>query len=105
MRRKNNYIMKRLDTPKKVILPNGRTSYAKYQRVPWSQLSPNVIMKRRYRTRAAPKGGRRRRPLRKGQRGGGFLRSLKKIAKNPLVRQIGKPALKKAVNYAPQLYN
>ena len=96
--------MKRLDTPKKVTLPNGRTSYAKYQRVPWSQLPPNVIMKRRYRTRAAPKG-RRRRPVRKGQRGGGFLRSLKKIAKNPLVSQIGKAALKKAVNYAPQLYN
>ena len=70
---------------------------------PRSQLPPNVIMKRRYRRRAAPKG--RRRPIRKGQRGRGFLSSLKKTAKNPLVRQIGKIALKIAVDYAPQLYN
>ena len=52
----------------------------KYQRVPRSQLPPNVIMKRRYRTRAAPKG-RRRRPIRKGQRGWGFLSSLKQNSK------------------------
>ena len=42
MRRKNNYVMRRLDTPKNVTLPNRRTFYAKYQRVPRSQLSPNV---------------------------------------------------------------
>ena len=60
-------------------------------------------MKRRYRTRAARKG-RRRRLIRKGQRGRGFLSSFKKVAKNPLVRQIGKTALKKAVDYAAQLY-
>ena len=96
--------MKRLDTPKKATLPNGRTFYGKYQRVPRFQLPPNVITKRRYRTRAAPKG-RRRGPIRKGQIGQGFLSSLEKIAKNPLVRQIGKTALKKAVNYAPQLHN
>ena len=76
----------------------------KYQRVPRSQLPPNVIMKKRYRTRAAPKG-RRRRPIRKGKRGRGFLSSLKKIAKNPLVRQTEKTALKKSVDYSPQLCN
>ena len=57
--------MRRLDTPKKVTLPNGRTFYAKYQRVPRSQLPPNVIMKKWYKTRATPKG-RRRKPIRKG---------------------------------------
>ena len=77
MRRKNNYVMRRLDTPKKVTLPNDITFYAKYKRVPRSKLPPNVIMKRRYRTRAAPKG-RRRRPIRKGQRGQNFLSSLQK---------------------------
>ena len=56
MRRKNNYVMRRLDTLKKVTL----------QRVPTSQLPPNVIMKRKYKRRAGPKG-RRRRPVRKGQ--------------------------------------
>ena len=32
MRRKNNYVMRRLDTPKKVKLPNSGTFYAKHQR-------------------------------------------------------------------------
>ena len=67
--------MRRLDTSKKVTLPIGRTFHAKYQRVPRSQLPPNVIMRRMYKTRAAPKG--RRRPIRKRQKGRGFLSSLK----------------------------
>ena len=87
--------MRRLNTPKKVTLPKGATFYTKYATVARSQLPPNVIMKRQNRRRVPPKG-RRRRPLRKGQRGRVFLSSLKKIAKNPLVRQIGKE---------PQLYN
>ena len=62
------------------------------------------MMRRQNRRRVATKG-RRRRPLRKGQRGRGFLSSLKKIAKNPLVRQIRKTALKTALKYEPQLYN
>ena len=61
-------------------------------------------MKRRYRKRAASKG-RRRGPIRKGQKGWGFLRSLKTIAKNPPVRKIGKTVLRKAIYYTPQLYN
>ena len=96
--------MRRLNTPKKVTLPNGRTFYAKYARVPRSHIPDNVIMKKKYKRRAAPKD-RRIRPVRKGQRGRGFFSSLKKIDKNSLVRQIGKTALKKAVNYVPQLYN
>ena len=75
MRRKNNYVTRRLDTLKKVILPNGRTFHAKYRRVPRSQLSDYVIMKRRYKRKEE---GRRRRPVRKGQRGQSFLISLKK---------------------------
>ena len=95
--------MRRLDTPKKVTLTNCRTFYDKYQRVPRSQLPPNVIMKRKYKRRVAPKG-RRRRPVRKGQRGRVFHSSFKE-ANNPTVRQLGKTALKKAINYAPLLYN
>ena len=63
--------MRRLDTPKKMTLPNGRTFYAKYQRVPRSQLPPNVIIKTKNR-RKAEHNGRRRRPVREGQRGWGF---------------------------------
>ena len=77
MRTKTNYVMRRLNTPKQLTLPNGRTFYAKYQRVPRSQLPLNIIMKKKYKRKAAPKG-RRRRPVRKGQRGRGFLSGLKK---------------------------
>ena len=55
MRWKNNNVMRRLDTPKRVTLPNGRTFYAKCQRVPRSQLPLNVIMKRKYKRRVAAK--------------------------------------------------
>ena len=47
--------MRRLDIPEKVTLPNGRTFYAKYQSVPRSLLQPNVIMKIKYKRRAAEK--------------------------------------------------
>ena len=61
-------------------------------------------MKIKKKKRAAPKG-RRRRLMRKEQKGQGFPSSFKKIANNPTVRQLGKTALKRAINYAPQLYN
>ena len=38
--------MRRLNTPKNVTLPNGRTCYAKYARVPRSRLPDKVIMKK-----------------------------------------------------------
>ena len=69
--------MRRLEIPQKVTLPNGRNFYAKHEWVPRSQLPPNAIMKRKYRQRATSKG-KRRRPVRKGQRGRDFLSSLKK---------------------------
>ena len=78
--------MRRLDTSKKVALPNDRTFYAQYERVPKSHLPPNVTIKKIYKRRAAPKG-RKRRPVRKGQRDRGFLSSFKKIANNPTVGQ------------------
>ena len=36
MRRKKKLCNEKIDTPKKVTLPNGTTFYAKYQRVPRS---------------------------------------------------------------------
>ena len=41
--------MRRLNTPKKVTLPNGRTFCAKCAIVARSQLPPNVIMRRQNR--------------------------------------------------------
>ena len=88
MRRKNNYEIRKLATPKRVTLPNSRTFLARYKKVPRSELPANVTMTSRYRGRVA--AGRRRRPPRKNQRGSRFFDTLKKIAKNPLVKQLGK---------------
>ena len=83
-RHRETSLRRRLD----VFLPggNGRTFYAKYARVPRSQLPDNVTMKRKYKRRATPKGKRRRTSVRKGQKDWGFLSSLTKIAINPLVK-------------------
>ena len=89
--------MTKLDTSKRVTLPNGRAFHAKYKRVKRSELPPNIILRRNYRQRAAPRGRRRR----VAQQGRGMFSTLKKIAKNPIVRKLAK----KGLSYAPQVYN
>ena len=46
MRRKNNYAMVKLNVPKGVTLPNGRTFVACYKRIPQGELPPNIVMRR-----------------------------------------------------------
>ena len=94
MRRKENYAMKKLDVPKRVVLPNGRTFFALYKRIKREELPPEIIMRRTYRQRAAPRGRRRR------QQGRGIVESAQKALKNPMVRAIAK----KALEYAPGIY-
>ena len=61
MKQKKNYAMMKLNVPKRVALPNGRTFVARYKRIPRDQLPPNIVMRRTYTQRAAPRGRRRRR--------------------------------------------
>ena len=75
MRRKENYPMRKLGVPKRVVLPNGRTFYTRYERIKRQDLPPDIRMKRTYKQRAAPGGGRRRR---RGQQGQGIVSLLKK---------------------------
>ena len=42
-RRKKNYAMVKLNVPKSVILPNGRTFVAQYKRIKRSELPPNIV--------------------------------------------------------------
>ena len=67
MRRKKNYAMMKLNVPKRVTLPNGRTFGARYKRTAQGELSPNIVIRRTYAQRAVPRGRRRR------QRGRGIL--------------------------------
>ena len=59
MRRKRNYAMMKLNVPKRVVLPNGRTFVACYKRISRAELPPNTVMCRTYRQRAVPRGRRR----------------------------------------------
>ena len=95
MRRKRNYAMEKLNVPKRVTLPNGRTFVARYKRISRDDLPLNIRMRRNYRQRAAPRGRRRR------QRGQGIFSFMKKVAKNPMVRALAK----KGIEYAPGIYH
>ena len=86
----------KLNVPKRVTLPNGRTFVARYERIPRDQLPPNIVMRRTYTQRAAPRGRRRRR----AQQGQGIFDFVKKVARNPLVKSIAR----KELEYVPGVY-
>ena len=46
MRPKKNDAIMKLNVPKRVTLPNGRTFVAHYKRIPRDQLPPNMVMRR-----------------------------------------------------------
>ena len=88
--------MMKLNVPKRVTLPNGRTFVARYKRIPRDQLPPNIVMRRTCTQRAAPRGRRRR----TAQQGQGIFDFVKKVARNPLV----KSTARKRLEYAPGVY-
>ena len=47
--------MMKLNVPKRITLLNGRTFVARYKRIPRDQLPPNIVMRRTYTQRAAPR--------------------------------------------------
>ena len=53
--------MVKLNVPKRVTLPNDRTFVARYKRIKRSELPTNIVMRKTYTQRAAPRGRRRRR--------------------------------------------
>ena len=85
MRCKKNYAMVKLQVPKRVTLPNGRTFVARYKRIRRGELPPNIMMRRTYTQRAAPRGRRR---LRRAQQKQGIFDFVKKVARNRLVRSV-----------------
>ena len=90
--------MVKLQVPKRVTLPNGRNFEARYKIIRRGELLSNIVMRRTYTQRAAPRGRRRRRRAQQGQRIFDFV---KKVARNPLVRSIAK----KGLEYAPGIYH
>ena len=86
----------KLNVPKRVTLANGRTFVARYKRIPRDQLPPNIVMRRTYTQRAAPRGKR----CRRAQQGQGIFDFVKKVARNPLVKSIAR----KELEYVPGVY-
>ena len=95
MKIKKSYVIRKLNTPKRVTLPDGRTFLAPYERVPRSVLPSNKITRRTYVQRAAPRGR-----IRRTQGGEGIFSVTEKIARNPTDKKITKRGLK----YAPGVY-
>ena len=98
MRGKKNYTMIKLQVPKRVTLPNGRTFVARYKRIWRGELPPNIVMRRTYTPRAPPRGRTRRIRAQEGQ---GIFDFVEKVARNPLVKSIAK----KGLEYAPGVYH
>ena len=96
MGRKKDYEMGKLNKPKRVTLPNGRTFVAHYKRIRWGELPADLVMRRTYTQRAEPRG----RCWRARQQGQGSFDFVKKVASNPLVKSIARQGLK----YAPAAY-
>ena len=89
--------MIKLNVPKRVALPNGRTFVAHYKRIRRGELPPNIVIRRTYTQRAAPRGRRRTR----AQQGQGIFDFVRKVARNPLVKSISR----KGLEYAPGVYH
>ena len=56
MGRKKDYEMVKLNKPKSVTLPNGRTFVAHYKRIRRGELPADLVMRRTYTQRAEPRG-------------------------------------------------
>ena len=90
--------MIKLQVPKRVTLPNGRTFVVRYKRIRRGELPPNIVMRRTYTQRAAPRRHTRRVRAQEGQ---GIFDFVKKVARNPLVKSIAMKGFK----YAPGVYH
>ena len=122
---RNNIILVKRDTPKRVTLPNGRTFFTKYKRVNRHYLPGGTTIARTYRGQPArgrrPTGGRRpqnrraRAKLaaavrgaawRRGRRHGrkGLTDVVKVVTNNPYAQEIGKKLLTKGINSIPGLF-
>ena len=98
MRRKRNYAMEKLNVPKRVTLPNGRTFVARYKRISRDDLPLNIRMRRDYRQRAAPRGRRRRQ---RGQGIGSFFKKAYKFGKKAVKSRLGRKISKALISEIP----
>ena len=95
MRRKDNYVMMKRATPKRVTLLDGRKFVARYERVPRSRLLLHRKLKRRYRSVPVMERGRGIKPVIKR-----LLPFRKKAAKKIITSSVAKNLTKTLANKA-----
>ena len=104
MAKRNQIIMMKRVTPKRVTLPNGRMFVIRYQRITHAHLPANILLNWPYKQRAATKGKQWIQWVAQQQGCGvrSFVSKLytlaKKVAKVPIVREVGKMALNELLN-------
>ena len=86
---KKNYAMVKLNMPKRVTLPNGKTFVVRYKKIWRCELPPDIVMRRNYTQRAAQRGRR----CRRAQQGQGIFDFVKKVTRSPLVKSIARKGL------------
>ena len=97
MAQRDRIVMVKRQTAKKIMMPNGRTFYARYKRATRADLPANVRLEQPYKQRAAPKGRRCR--VRQGGRGfksafGKLMRFAKKVRNNRVFKNVAGAVLK-----------
>ena len=97
MAQRDRIVMVKRQTAKKIMMPNGRTFYARYKRATRADLPANVRLEQPYKQRAAPKGRRCR--VRQGGRGfksafGKLMRFAKKVRNNKVFKNVAGAVLK-----------
>ena len=94
---RDRIVMVKQQTPKKVMLANGRTFYARYKGEPCTDLPANKRLEWPYKQRAAPKGRVRR--VRQGGRDfkssfGKLMKFARKVGNNKAFKNVAGAVLK-----------
>lgn len=103
---RDNFLLRKLPTPKRVQLPNVRVFYAKYVRVGRANLPPNVWVRRRYVRKTGPKRQRKRCRNQVGSSlpSKAILKTAYNIGKKALGSNFGKMLMKEGIDCPPRMY-
>ena len=103
---RDNILLRKLPTPKRVQLPNVRVFYAKYLRVGRANLPPNVWVRRRYVRKTGPKRQRKRCRNQVGSSlpSKAILKTAYNIGKKASGSNFGKMLMKEGIDCPPTMY-
>ena len=107
---RNNILLQKLPESKLVKLPNGRTFYARYQRVNRETLYPTKVrIRRTYVRKVGPRRQRKQRANKRQQTGSGYLDANNlmrgvNLTKRGANTELGKTIIDDALSLLPKAY-